>query len=74
MHDGDGQPVGYPETFWGGLFACFWCLSIWVAFPLAVMTALVSHVHVWYTFLLWVAVSAGAIVMNEWMFRSMEDG
>jgi len=26
----DKEPVGYPDTFGGNLFECFWCLSVWV--------------------------------------------
>ena len=29
IHDGEGYPIGYPQTFLGSLFECFWCLSVW---------------------------------------------
>lgn len=28
----NGQETVYPDTFWGKLFSCFWCISVWVAF------------------------------------------
>jgi hypothetical protein len=47
--------------FWGKLMDCFYCLSLWVAAPLAV--ALGSGVREW--LLLWPALSAGAILLER---------
>lgn len=30
-HDDDGQVVMIPETFFGKLLSCVWCLSVWIA-------------------------------------------
>ena len=49
----------YPDTFVGHLFGCFWCLSMWVALPVALLF------FGWLGFLLVPAVSAGAIFLYE---------
>src|SRR5262245_65098754 len=49
------------EGFWGRLLDCFHCLSIWTSLPVAL--ALGSD---WLErFLLWLALSAGAIVLER---------
>jgi hypothetical protein len=35
-----GHPHGYPITFWGKLFECFWCLSVWVGAGVTIIIAL----------------------------------
>lgn len=47
--------------FWGGLLDCFYCLSLWVAAPLA---ALIGE-GVKGRILLWLALSAGAILLER---------
>ena len=32
-NDEQGYPAIYPDTFWGNVFHCFWCLSTLVALP-----------------------------------------
>jgi hypothetical protein len=49
------------KGFWGELMDCFYCLSLWVAAPLAV--ALGSGVQE--RLLLWPALSAGAILLER---------
>ncbi len=47
--------------FWGKLLDCFYCLSIWVAAPLAALLG-----QTWREgFLLWLAFSAGAILLER---------
>jgi hypothetical protein len=49
------------EGFWGGLIDCFYCLSVWVAAPLALWIG-----EGWReTVLLWPAMSAGAILLER---------
>jgi Protein of unknown function (DUF1360) len=49
------------ESFWGRLLDCFYCLSLWVAAPLAVFLG-----HSWRErWLLWPALSAGAILLER---------
>lgn len=74
LHDSEGEPAGYPETFWGGLFACFWCLSVWVAGFLILPTMLIASLDIWRGFLMWLGTSAGAIIVHECTLGSLEDG
>ncbi|HVG08853.1 MAG TPA: DUF1360 domain-containing protein [Thermoanaerobaculia bacterium] len=47
--------------FWGRLLDCFYCLSLWVAVPLALLLA-----EGWREgFLSWLAFSAGAILLER---------
>lgn len=29
-HDDAGGPIAWPDTTLGGLFACVWCMSVWI--------------------------------------------
>jgi hypothetical protein len=50
----------------GSLFACFYCLSLWVAAPFSLMLG-----DSWReTFLLWLALSGGASLLERWSARS----
>jgi hypothetical protein len=49
------------QGFWGELLDCFYCLSLWVALPLAVALG----EGLWDRVLLWPALSAGAIVLER---------
>lgn len=61
----DGKPV----TFLGGLISCFWCLSVWVAMGLSIVSIVLDITAkdnlllrvVLYT----LAYSAGAIIVDE---------
>lgn len=55
------------EGFWGSLLDCFYCLSLWVALPLAYWLG-DSWKH---RLLLWPALSAGAILLER--LTSKED-
>lgn len=49
--------------FWGTLLNCFFCLSFWIAFPIALLTG-----RTWKEYLLlWPGLSAGAILLDEFM-------
>jgi len=49
----------------GSLFACFYCLSLWVAAPFSLMLG-----ESWReTFLLWLALSGGASLLERWSAR-----
>jgi len=49
------------EGFWGQLLDCFCCLSVWVAAPFALFLG-----NTWgERFLLWLALSAGAILLER---------
>jgi hypothetical protein len=49
------------EGFWGSLLDCFYCLSLWVALPLAYWLGDSWKQRV----LLWPAISAGAIILER---------
>jgi hypothetical protein len=49
--------------FWTGLLGCFYCLSLWIAAPLACMLGRGWRERL----LLWPALSAGAIVVERLM-------
>ena len=69
-HDEDGFPVIYPDTFWGSIFGCFWCLSLVVALPLALLGgALARQNPLWWP-VLWLASSAVAIWLEKQVMRS----
>ena len=49
------------QTFWGEVLACFYCLSLWVAAPFALLA-----MDAWREFaLLWPALSGGAILLER---------
>jgi hypothetical protein len=49
------------ETFWGSLLDCFYCLSLWIALPVAFWIG-----ENWKErLLLWPAVSGGAILLQK---------
>jgi hypothetical protein len=47
--------------FWGTLLDCFYCLSVWIAIPFAVLMGSSR----WQKFLLWPSLSAAAILLNR---------
>ena len=49
------------EGFWGQLLDCFYCLSVWVAAPLALLLGDGLSERI----LLWPALSAGAILLER---------
>ncbi len=49
------------DGFWGSLMDCFYCLSLWVAAPFA----LGLGENWWDRLLLWLALSAGAILLER---------
>jgi len=49
------------DSFWGKLLDCFYCLSIWVAAPLAFLVGQ----SWWERILLWPSLSAGASLLER---------
>ncbi len=49
------------DGFWGELLDCFCCLSLWIAFP----PAMLLGESPWQRLLLWPAISAGAIIIER---------
>lgn len=56
----------YPDNFWGNLFECFWCLSVWVSFPVGLYICLLAPYPALFL-LVPFALSAGAIIIEERM-------
>jgi hypothetical protein len=57
-HD-EGHVIGTPQGFWGGLFSCVWCLSMWVA-PVIGILFLIAPVIVFV-----IALSSLAILIDK---------
>src|ERR1035438_117290 len=49
------------SSFWGELLDCFYCLSLWVAVPCALLLASRRRERL----LLWLALSGGAILLER---------
>src|SRR5215469_15901482 len=49
------------DGFWGKLLDCFYCLSLWVAAPLAILLG----ENWWERALLWPSLSAGASLLEQ---------
>jgi hypothetical protein len=54
--------------FWGRLLDCFYCMSLWVSAPFAVLLG----ENAWHAALLWLALSAGASLLERWTDRNPE--
>jgi hypothetical protein len=52
--------------FWGRLIGCFYCLSLWVAVPITLLSARSWKERA----LLWPGLSAGAIILEHFIDRS----
>lgn len=58
------------DGFWGELLDCFYCLSVWIAAPFALLFAVPGHEAGWPArglawFLAWLALSAAAILLER---------
>ena len=60
IHDSKGFPHGYPETLFGELFECYYCLSVWVG---GIVT-LAMVLGLWWL-MLPLALSGGAMLCVE---------
>jgi len=47
--------------FWGSLMDCFYCLSIWIALPFGILLGN----SILNSFILWMAISGGAILLQR---------
>jgi hypothetical protein len=57
------------EGFWGQLLDCFYCLSVWIAAPLAFGLGRKPSER----FLMWPALSAGAILLESVIDRGHDE-
>lgn len=56
------------ETFWGKLLDCFYCLSVWIGLPFAIYMG----ESIGEKFVLWLALSAGAILLERITNRTFD--
>jgi hypothetical protein len=69
-NDKDGYPALYPETFWGRLFHCFWCLSLVVALPCCIGILALAEVPWAWALPVWLASSTVAIWTEKQILRA----
>jgi hypothetical protein len=65
-----GRPAEVDRRWWilGRLLDCFYCLSLWVSFPLALLIGTTWPERV----ALWPSLSAGAILLERATTRSVD--
>ena len=56
------------DGFWGQLLDCFYCLSVWIAVPFAIYLRQTLDEQI----LLWLALSAGAILLERATHRERD--
>lgn len=65
VHDGNGYPAANPETFWGELFSCQYCATIWLGALAALGYFAFGRLMVWAVLLF--ALSASSLLVNRWI-------
>lgn len=70
LHGEDRLPCGYPSTWLGEMWECFWCLCLVVSLPISLGVGLLFPLFWWEIALLWLSSSTVAILAEKWMFRS----
>ena len=66
----EDYPTIYPLTFWGGLFSCFWCLSLVTALPITVCIVSIGGVPWPLAPFFWMASSAIAVWLEKQIMHS----
>jgi len=66
----DGHPVEYPDGLWGNVFNCFWCLTLFVSFPLSILVVLAAETDAVWLLPIWLASSAVAIWLEKQIMRT----
>ena len=69
-NDEAGYPADWPSTFWGNAFHCFWCLTLFVSFPLSILAVLAAEVDAVWLLPIWLASSAIAIWLEKQIMRT----
>jgi fucose 4-O-acetylase-like acetyltransferase len=60
----------YPQNIIGDTLSCFWCLSLAMSFPIALIATLWLRLDVLQFSLLWLGTSTLAIMIERWIGRS----
>jgi hypothetical protein len=68
--DGTSEFVWNETTFFGNLFACFWCLSTWVAAIVSIASCAAFGLPWWY----WLWLIASSIAVAGFMYKVMNRG
>lgn len=68
VHDDEKAPIGYPDTFFGGLLSCVWCSSMWVAVFLGILILLVPAWSL--TIAMVFAFSTIAAMIDSWIKKT----
>jgi hypothetical protein len=69
-NDENGYPVQYPDGFWGDVFNCFWCLSLFAGALLSIVTVLAARLDAVWILLVWLGSSAFAIWLEKQIMRT----
>ena len=62
-HDEDGDIVSYPDTFFGNVFQCMYCFSVWVGIAMTLLVTLIPMKYS-FIFLLPFALSAAMVLID----------
>jgi len=69
-HDEKGYPTIYPDTVWGSLFRCFWCLSLVVAVPVTAYVTYIARLP-WSLYpVVWLASASVAVWLEKQIMHS----
>lgn len=69
-NDTEGYPAIYPDTFWGKVFGCFWCLTLFTSGIVIGFVVLAATVHWMFLVPVWLASSSVAIVSEKQIMRT----
>lgn len=61
----DKTPYLYPDNFFGKLFECVWCLSVWIAFGMSILYIFLPEFAI--LFSLWLSLSTITIGLDKWL-------
>lgn len=64
----DGRPCIYPDRFLCKLFACIWCLSVWVSGLLVIGYIFLPTLTIYFS--VWLSLSTITIMVNDGLLRN----
>jgi len=70
QNDDEGYPAVYPDGFWGDVFNCFWCLSLFAGALLSTVSVLAARLDAVWILLVWLGSSAFAIYWEKQIMRT----
>ena len=69
-HDENGYPAIYPDTFWGKVFDCFWCLTLMASAVVVPFVCAVARVRAVWWAVIWLASGTVAIWTEKQVMRA----